>query len=323
MFNVLIVGCGAIAGGYDADPNSADILTHAKAYSLHSGFKIVACVEPDAVKRRAFQERWNVPNGFARLDLVDVPFDVVSVCVPTELHADVLRAVLERKPKLVFAEKPLTDHLGTSQELVQAYTRAGVSLCVNHLRRWAPGIAELKAEIAQGVWGDFQGGTALYTKGLLNNGSHLLDILGFLLGPLQAVAHLRDADDGRDTDPTSDVIVAAEGEHILLKSLDSRAFTVFEIDLLFTGGRVTLTESSFTILSRSVEPSAKFAGYLMLAAGHPESTRLGQAMLGAVDNIYRHLDTHDVLASDGESALDAHRLCAVLAAMPVVFPRSK
>lgn len=322
MFDVLIIGCGAIAGGYDADPNSADILTHAKAYSLHSGFRMVACVEPDAARRKAFQERWGIPHGFASLEAVNVPFDVASVCTPTDHHADVLRGLLERKPKLVFAEKPITDHLGTSQELVQAYARAGIGLCVNHLRRWAAGIASLKLEIAEGTWGAFQGGTALYTKGLLNNGSHLLDILGFLLGPVQAVARLQDVDDGRDTDPTSDVIVQAEQAHIHLKALDCRAFTVFEIDLLFSGGRVTLTDSSFSISRRPVEASAKFSGYQVLAQGQAESTGLGRAMLGAIDNIHHYLTTGEALASDGDSALDAHRLCAVLAAMPPLFPRS-
>ena len=321
MFDVLIIGCGAIAGGYDSDPDSPDILTHAKAFTLHPGFRVVACVEPDVARRRAFQDRWMIPHGFASLSAVDVPFDVACVCTPTDTHAVILRELLIIKPKLVFAEKPITDHLGTSQELVQSYARAGVSLCVNHLRRWALGIAELKSEIAEGMWGTLQGGTALYTKGLLNNGSHLLDILGFLLGPVAPVARLRDADDGRGIDPASDAVVSVDGAHIVLKALDGRAFTVFEIDLLFSGGRVTLTESSFNIVRRPVEASEKFSGYQVLADAAPQPSGLGQAMLGAAQNIHNHLTDGEDLASDGVSALEAHTLCAVLASMPALFPR--
>ena len=321
-YDALIVGCGAIAGGYDADKDdSPDVLTHAKAYAQHPGFRAVACVEPDVDRRRAFQRRWNIPHGFAALDMVDVPFDVASVCVPTEHHAEMLRALLERKPRLVFAEKPITDHLGTSQELVQAYARSYIGLCVNYLRRWAPGIATLKREIESGQWGRFQGGSALYTKGLLNNGSHMLDVLSFLLGPVQPVARIQDVDDGRSVDPSSDVIVGAQGEHIHLKAADGRAFTVFDIDLIFNRGRVSLTDSSFTIKRRPVEDSAKFLGYRMLAEGRTEPTGLGQAMIGALDNIHAHLTEGQALVSDGESALDVHRLCAVLAAMPLLIPR--
>ena len=323
MFNALIIGCGAIAGGYDRDKaDSPDVMTHAKAYNLHPRFRPLACVEPDPAKRQAFQQRWDIPHGFATLAEVDVPFDVASVCVPTQAHADVLEALIERKPLLVFAEKPITDHLSSAQELVKAYERAGIALCVNHLRRWAPGIFALKKEIAAGTWGQLQGGTCHYTKGLLNNGSHMFDLLAYLLGPLHPVARLRDIDDGRDLDPTSDVIVAAPHDvHVHVQGSDGRNFTVFDVDLLFTGGRVSLTESSFTVTRRPVEASAQFPGYHTLAAGEPQDTGMGQAMMKALDNIYYFLSSDHDLASTGATALAAHRLCAVLDAMPAMYPR--
>ena len=323
MFDALIIGCGSIAGGYDhADPNSPDVLTHAKAYHLHPGFHLAACVEPDRVKRQEFQQRWNIPLGFDSLQDVTVPFDIVSICVPTSLHAGVLGEMLLRKPRLVFAEKPITDDLAVAQSLVQAYDQAKISLCVNHLRRWAEGIAKVKAEIAAGVWGHLQGGVGLYTKGLLNNGSHLIDLIGFLLGPLRPVARLRDVEEGRPDDSASQVIVATEqGVHVHLNGADGRNFTVFELDLLFSGGRITLTESSFTILRRAVEPSTQFPGYQILGQAQSQPTGLGRAMLGAVDNIFKHLTEGQALASTGATALAAQDLCAALAALPPLFPR--
>lgn len=323
MFEVVIIGCGAIAGGYDqADPGSPDVLTHAKAYTRHPGFRLAACVEPDRIKRQDFQRRWNIPLGFDSLQEVTIPFDVASVCVPTVLHTAVLGELLSRQPRLVFAEKPITDDLAQARSLVQAYDRAKISLCVNHLRRWAVGIAALRAEIAAGVWGDLQSGVGLYTKGLLNNGSHLIDLAGFLLGPLQPVARLRDVDEDRVFDPASQVIVATEqGVHLHLNGADGRNFTVFELDLLFSGGRIALTESSFCVVRRTVEPSAQFPGYQMLGPAQSQPTGLGQAMPGAVENIFAHLTEGQALASTGATALAAHDLCAALAAMPPLFPR--
>jgi predicted dehydrogenase len=106
MHRVLIIGCGRIAGGFDADrPADAPPLTHAGAFSKDPRFTIAACVEPDTERREAFRRRWDV--GEAAADLASLgaapgAFDVVSLCSPTEAHAADLEAVLALKPKLVF-----------------------------------------------------------------------------------------------------------------------------------------------------------------------------------------------------------------------------
>lgn len=313
----LIIGCGAIAGGYDeAEPASARVLTHAKAYRDHPGFETVACVEPDPARRAAFMATWGIPAGFASLAEVDVAYDVASVCVPTPFHAETLESLLPGPARLVFAEKPLTDDLERSRAIVAAYGAAGKPLMVNYFRRWAPGLIRLRDEIADGRWGVFQKGSAWYTKGLLNNASHFLDLLAFLIGPLSPVAALGKVEDGRDGDPTLDVVVAGpNGAPIHLLGADMHAFSVFEADLLFSHGRVSLTDSAFQITRRPVTDSARFAGYRVLAPAEPEDSGLGRAMPGALDNIVGHLAGNMPLASDGRSALAAQALCAHLSTL--------
>ncbi len=318
VYDVLIVGCGAIAGGYDrADASSKDVLTHAKAFTTHPGFRVVACVEPDDARRRAFQDRWGIAGGYADLAQVDVPFDVASLCTPTEHHAEGLEPLLNMAPKLVFAEKPVTDDLALTRELVAAYGVRGIPLCVNYLRRWAPGIVALRDEIARGEWGALRRGIAHYTKGLLNNGSHMVDVLNFLVGPVSAVARHGAVEDGRPYDPTEDALMtAAGGAPIHLMAANADDFTIFELDLLFAKGRVTLTDSMFTILRRWAEPSDRFAGYTMLGEAAIQPTGLERALMGAADNIYRHLAHGEPLASDGRSALAAQEICTKLASLP-------
>ena len=56
MHEVLIVGCGNIAGGFDHEQPGTDTpFTHAGAYCRHGGFALAACVEPDAERRAALQ----------------------------------------------------------------------------------------------------------------------------------------------------------------------------------------------------------------------------------------------------------------------------
>ena len=318
VLDVLIIGCGAIAGGYDeATPLSPNVMTHAKAYAQHPGFRLAACVEPDEERRAEFMSHWNVLRGYATLAEVEFIPDVVSLCAPTPLHEGFLARLPTLGPALVFAEKPITGDLESARHIVAEYERQGIPLCVNHLRRWAPGLIDLRNEIASGAWGQFRRGWGAYTKGLLNNGSHMMDTLDMLLGPVRPLACGSKVPDGRDDDPTWDVLVSvASGAPVQLMGLDASDFSVFELELIFSGGRVSLTESMFTIRRRPAAPSADFPGYQVLAEGEPRSSGLGQAMAAAVDNIYGHLTRGEVLASDGNTALAAQQVCAALAAMP-------
>ncbi len=170
----LIVGCGRIAGGFDEYGPDSAVLSHAGAYQRHSGFEIVACVEPDTECRDGFAKTWAVPAAFSNLDKcleADTPFDVASVCVPTANHGAILERLLDTEVKAVFCEKPLTDDVAGSERLIKAYAEAGVLLAVNYLRRWDPSVVALRHEIESGEWGQVRTAMGYYTKGVLNNGS--------------------------------------------------------------------------------------------------------------------------------------------------------
>ena len=101
-YKVLIIGCGNMAGGYDLlQPEDALPLGHAKAFAKHGGFAVSACVDPDAAKRADFQQRWQVPAGFASVQEVAAAggqFDVISICSPTHAHAEDIQSALALKP---------------------------------------------------------------------------------------------------------------------------------------------------------------------------------------------------------------------------------
>jgi len=309
----LIIGCGAIAGGYD--PGGEGVLTHAKAYERHPAFTLQACIEPDAERRRQFMAQWQVPEGFASLDALSGDFDVVSLCTPTATHAALLGQLLNGPGKLIWAEKPLTDDLEASDALVKAYGRAGKPIAVNYLRRWMPGLQDLRAEISGGRWGALQKAVVNYGKGVLNNGSHALDLLRFLFGPLHLDRVLGGVGDDRiDQDATLDVrLLTAAGCPILLLGSDHRHYSLFEIQMIFAEGRVTLGDSAFVVSRQSVAASARFPGYRTLAPEQTQSSGMDLAMLRALDNIAGHLRSGEPLLCDGGEALETQKLCAAIA----------
>ena len=183
---VLIVGCGNIAGGFDKGRKLTDFpYSHAGAYIRDNRFKMAACIEPDEARRIEFMKDWNIQLGFASIDEMlnlDYQFDVISICSPTIYHSHDIEVALQLSPKLIFCEKPITTSLHDTERLVEACKTANVMMAVNHTRRWDPAVSELQTDILSGRRGELRSIVGIYNKGILNNGSHMLDLLHFLVG---------------------------------------------------------------------------------------------------------------------------------------------
>ncbi|MBM3566614.1 MAG: Gfo/Idh/MocA family oxidoreductase, partial [Alphaproteobacteria bacterium] len=291
----------------------------AGAYAAHGGFTIVACVEPDAARRRAFMARWGVAWGFSSLAdcrRAGLSFDVASVCLPTVAHAAALKALLKMPVRAVFAEKPLTDNVNESSRIVRAYAKARRPLAVNYTRRWDPAMTALRKELAAGRWGRVQNVVVHYGKGLFNCGSHAVDLLGFLWGPLAPRAAMRAVEDYIPADPTVDAVLAGPGDApVYLVGSDSRRFFDFEIAITADKGRLAIEEQGLKLRIRRVIDSPLFAGYRVLESGRTRATDLGRAMQGAVANLEGCVRRGQVLSSDGQSALAAQETCAGIMAL--------
>lgn len=309
----LIVGCGRIAGGFDENGPDSAVLSHAGAYQRHPGFEITACVEPDTKRREEFSKAWAVPAAFANLGeclQAGIPFDVASVCLPTANHGAVLERLLGTEVKAVFCEKPLTDDVAESERLIEAYAEARVLLAVNYIRRWDPSVAALRHEIASGDWGQVRTAMGYYTKGVLNNGSHLVDLAHLLRGPLSLDAVTGARTDHDPDDPTVDAVLRWEdGVALHLIGADARDMSLLEFHIVTERGAIGIEESGFTIRRRRIVPSPYFAGYRQLDRGQWATTEFETALYHAVDNLHAAVVEGAALKSDGRSALLAQVLC--------------
>jgi predicted dehydrogenase len=312
--NVLIVGCGNIAGGFDAQrPADAPPLSHAGAYSAHGGFKLLACVEPNATQRMAFMQRWGVQHGFADMraaGAAGLHFDVVSICSPTAVHhADALQA-LSLKPRLVFCEKPLCESHALAFEMVQRCASQGVLLAVNHNRRWDLAVTQIRDEINSGAWGTLRSATGTYNKGVLNNGSHIVDLLRDLLGPLQVLSAGRPVADFWPNDPSIPALLCtAHGASVALNCGHAADYALFELQLNLENGSLVMEDGGMRWRIRRAGPSLHFAGYQALGEAQTVQGQYLQTMSRAVTNIYDAWATGAALASTGQSALETQLLC--------------
>jgi predicted dehydrogenase len=312
--DVLVVGCGNIAGGFDARrPAGEWPLTHAGAFSRHRGFHLAACVEPDAQRREAFMARWQVPLGFATMgEAASAKLQpcVVSICSPTAAHNDDLASALALRPRAIFCEKPVTLSVAQTLHWVRACETADVLLAVNHTRRWAPDVVHLKEQLSRGEWGAVRSLTGWYNKGILNNGGHLIDLAGYLLGRMTLLAAGPAVHDFWPDDPTTSALLQTASDiPVMLCSGHAADYSLFEMELVTEHGVLIMENGGMNWRVRQPAESPHFEGYRSLGAAQERSGEYSQAMSAAVANLHDALTHGAALASTGRTALEAQQLC--------------
>ena len=313
-FRVLIIGCGNMAGGYDLhQPEDALPLGHAKAFLQHGGFEVTTCMDPNIAQRQAFQNHWQIPHGFASWR--DLPhevgaFDVISICSPTGVHAGDIQAALKLKPRLIFCEKPVTAHMAQTQQAVKHCADSKVLLAVNHSRRWSPQVLQFKQQLHEGHWGAVRSVSAVYNKGMLNNGSHMLDLLLNLFGTLQITYVGQAVSDHAEADPSVDACLkTVDGVPVQLNLAHAQDYALFEMQIITERGVIAMEDGGARWRFRTAAPSAQLPGYNFLNHGEWLVPDISPMLRNAVANLHDALSYGATLACTGIHALQAQTLC--------------
>lgn len=237
LLSCLIIGCGNIAGGFDSKRKSNDFpLTHAGAYTKHGGFKIVACVDPGLENRQAFMKRWSVDFGCQSLKVLRnyiKKIDVVSVCSPTSFHLKNIKEVLAFQPRVIFCEKPLASNLNHAEAIIDCCSKEKIPLIINYNRRWDTSVIRLQRELSAGMWGKIRVINGIYTRGVNNNGSHMIDLLQLLFGEIRLIDVGIPVCDGFDDDPSIPMVLQTlSGIPVFLSCGNAHDYSIFEMQII-------------------------------------------------------------------------------------------
>ena len=275
MRNVAILGAGIGA-------------QHAEGFAaLPDRFRIHTICDLDSQRGQALASRFGA--GFCAdmaQVMADPEIDIVDVCLPPHLHFSAARQALEAGKHLL-CEKPLAEDFAQIAALVDRYEAAKIPLIVNYTRRWAPDINHLVDEVHSGKWGAPINAVGFYSKGVVHNGSHLIDLLMMFVGPMDLRAVGPAVFDHWEHDPSVDALLATrtDGRAVHLVAGDCRKVTQFELVLGFAEGEIAIRDGGLRIETRQVRDSATFAGYRQLDVAQSEAGRYGEAMSLAYDNI--------------------------------------
>ena len=180
-FNVLVIGAGGIAQGYD-EPVGPKINTHIKAYKYYPNFfNVSAICEPDDFLSKKVCDKWQISDRYREItDIKDFKYEVVSVCSPDNTHKEYIKTLVKYKPKVIIAEKPSGLSYEETDEIHNYCRSNGILLIINYIRLFFVDFQNIRnfiiSENLKILNVDIK-----YHKGISHNGSHLLNLLMYLV----------------------------------------------------------------------------------------------------------------------------------------------
>jgi predicted dehydrogenase len=192
--------------------------------------------------------------------------------------------------KGVLMEKPVAPSIDAARRVLEMVSASHTVVAIDYIRRFPPVYRELIDRVRSGTFGRVHTVVGIYTKGVINNGSHLIDLLRALLG--EPVAWQTVGSDGDVDDPTVSAVLAfSGGVEALVARADGNAFNVFDLDIVGTSGRVVLSDLGHQIAWHGVEDTAAIHGFRQLQrVVQPEPTHLDQAIRYAVADLIESVD---------------------------------
>jgi 1,5-anhydro-D-fructose reductase (1,5-anhydro-D-mannitol-forming) len=192
-----IIGCGDVTE-----------VKSGPGFQRAEGSALVAVMRRNGERAADYARRHGVPRWYDDADalIADPAVDAVYVATPPDSHADYAgRVAAAGKP--AYVEKPMARHTPECDRMVEAFAQAGLPLFVAYYRRRLPRFLAIRQWLAEGAIGRVTGlrylnsaprhrddagwrlDAAVAGGGhFLDVGSHVLDLIDFLFGPLADVA---------------------------------------------------------------------------------------------------------------------------------------
>ncbi|MBI0398271.1 Gfo/Idh/MocA family protein [Cyclobacterium marinum] len=204
-FNSSNVRWGVIGAGSVCEKKSAPAMNKVTDSS------VVAVMRRNAEKAKDYAERHGIPKWYADADelINDPEVNAVYIATPPNSHLELTKKAVEAG-KPVYVEKPMARNHAECLEMIKVCEDAGLPLYVAYYRRTLPNFLKVKSLIEEGAIGDpryvhitinqskhpdvikdesnwridpkVAGGGYFYDLG-----SHQLDYLDFLFGPMKEV----------------------------------------------------------------------------------------------------------------------------------------
>jgi UDP-N-acetylglucosamine 3-dehydrogenase len=275
--NVGVIGVGAM--GYN----------HARVYYRLEEANLVAVSDVSERTLNKVCEKYNAKGYSDYEDLLKDPeIEVVSVCVPTTHHHDVVMKAIEYG-KHVLVEKPIAFSLEEAEEMIAAAKEKGVILGTGHVERFNPAVQKAKELIENDVIGDVVSASAkrvgpfpprIKDVGVcIDLAIHDLDVMYYLFNEdvEQVYGTMSSILDKTDFEDHAEIMVSFTNATGILEVNWLTPYKRREIEITGTDGII-----SVDYIEQSIEVFGKFAQDITIKHEEPLKEEL-KSFLKAVD----------------------------------------
>lgn len=315
-YKAAIIGCGRIAGLIEFDPlikKHYKVATHAGAYELNSKTHLVASCDIDESTRKLFSKKFphlKIYESIEKMLDSEKP-EIVSVATSPFNRYEVFKKIYCcASVKIIFSEKPLSNSYEESLRIKKIVESGDKSILVNYIRRFDEGHQRVRELIQTKKIGNIEAVHIIYSDGLLNTASHMIDLMLWYFEDVKKVVSLGQRK-SIEKDPVHDaVLVMQNGIKIHLSGVSGSSVRVCDLLIYGSEGMIKITKEGFNINVYESESHPRMSNR-MTYSSHSVSkiSTIGEAMVHSVEAC---VDLIEKKTTNYNSFLDALKVQLIL-----------
>jgi predicted dehydrogenase len=262
IYNVGVIGCGRVAWLLDQDPLIPNKpVTHMGAYFRVDRTRVVAAADTRIDRLDAFSKEFGIENVYTDYEemLDKERLAIVSICAYAPDRCRMVVDAVHAGIKGIWCEKAFATSLEEAEAMVTLCEEQGVTLIVDHARRWSQSYRHAKRLLNDGAIGMPLSVVCHFSGNMVHTGTHAFDVLRLFFGEASWVeAYLETREEEGQHGPSSVRNLAQHdvGGYALVSFKngvyatvhgDSREYFLFEFDIMGTNGRLRIGNSLFEL----------------------------------------------------------------------------
>ncbi|OGY90199.1 MAG: hypothetical protein A2677_04185 [Candidatus Komeilibacteria bacterium RIFCSPHIGHO2_01_FULL_52_14] len=308
----IVIGAGKIGAGFDS-PKSPSILTHAHALKTQRSVRFLGLIDSNRAVGKAAARRWSVPYLGTSIRAVKAGADIVCIATPEQTHEKVFVQTIAWRPKIIVLEKPSSLDTAITKRMARLARQNKVSVAVNYSRAFDPVLRQLRDDVRAGKYGRVISASGSYTKGLLHNGSHMVQLAEYFFGGVLHAIPLHSTLDFTKSDPSISAFLRFDHcDQFYLSAGDARAFALCEFVVLCERARIRYSDSDDAIYIAQVIPDKRYAGFRRLSQERKTLTGGRKVMRHVIESAVRHIRSGVSVPCDLTAAMHAEAICIQL-----------
>jgi len=301
MYSLTIIGAGQISCGYD-NPNSKNILTHIHGALSCDVISFDSIVETNKIQRKKMKDKWG--DNLNIFPSLEEAFhfnksEIVIIATPTITHFDIIKSILDIYiPKIIVVEKPVVSSFDEWKELQNILENKNIKIVINFIRRFDPSINKIRNLLNRKdiKISHFYG---TFAKGLLHNGSHMMDLIDMLFGNIQKFNYLEK--EVINNDIFGKFYIESSNANGIISNISNDNLSLFEITIYTNQLKIEIRGEEQVIYINEINYSNKFEGFVSYSNEMTLENTLNKSGLNTLEYIVDILENESAYKKVYES----------------------